>query len=1090
MDDKQTHALSTLSNNERAIRVLDYWHKIEFFESTDIRELEDESPGILSYSTENLSDDPSCLPWITRDQIGKVVDHFNPAKKYSYKLFFGIFERSEIFQQAERIYPLNNENAAEQNLDQGRTCSITVKLDSNGIIDPTSFEFSTVTWALGKLQENLLDGISMDAYEQATENLRSRFYEIMSVADRLKQQHHLPAFLSTFEIIEFLKCMEQWTCFSPQYPAPALYIKIDEVKTKNKSTADDTAIIDLGTLPHLKALPAMLPTQGKIAGRAIPKKKTHSQDDEITILNSFYIRDIERVIMDIKNNGLNNQAPLSRYLAGNSKKKDDLLTTAGQRQIIQMLRLNKMPSGRWPSDDTHAMSLMQQFAINTLEETLTSCGLYSVNGPPGTGKTTMLRDVIANNVVKRADILATLSEAKEAFCSELNLNGKTIHQIIPSLTGYEMVVVSSNNAAVENISQELPQNKSLGNDWHDISYLKSVAQKLAAKHSPPTKEMEKEGIKSIIHPLTDEEECWGLIAVALGKYKNRNKFGKHVFYHPAIKCKAANVPADKYRTLVPALNELATLSFNDAKSAFIKAREGLDEIIAELEKLQNLAEQETVFRLQENKVQKKNHRLLMLTARQAKMHERKPAWWSLNVKQRCRHQALTTAFSYRLATAQAEYNAEHHKWQHLRQELVEARQLCKPIAEKYPMARFPAPDVDLEEPDIQRNAFGQCPALNRARSLLTVKALELHQSWLVAAYKDVKLYDTISALPDAVNGKIMDKETAKAVLQFLFMIVPVVSSTFASVAVQFKNFAKDDIGWLFIDEAGQANPQQAVGALWRAKRTVAVGDPLQIEPVFTIPPNFVETIAEATLGKEWQDWSPGYQSVQTLADRANPYGTKQIAKGIWLGSPLRVHRRCDAPMFSIANAIAYNNKMLHGRENIRSEDDAVWGASCWFDIRGEREGKHFIPAQAYHVQKMIESWYEQHQKLPDVYIITPFKEIKKALKIMLKASMAGVPGHEKWLNGRIGTVHTFQGKEEENVIFVLGLSDENPGATSWASGKPNLLNVAITRAQKRIYIVGSTKIWAGCKYFETAHSLLPHRTAAEGMSKQYNFLHA
>ncbi|MEQ1974338.1 DEAD/DEAH box helicase [Xenorhabdus sp. SGI240] len=324
-----------------------------------------------------------------------------------------------------------------------------------------------------------------------------------------------------------------------------------------------------------------------------------------------------------------------------------------------------------------------------------------------------------------------------------------------------------------------------------------------------------------------------------------------------------------------------------------------------------------------------------------------------------------------------------------------------------------------------------------------------------------------------INNSFENRKVSLALWRLLFMIVPVVSSTFASVGRQFSAFSAGDIGWLFIDEAGQATPQQAVGALWRAKRAVVVGDPLQIEPVFTIPPIFVEAIAKREFGETWRDWSPTIQSVQNLADRVNPYGTMQISKDTWLGSPLRVHRRCNEPMFSIANVIAYNNKMLHGKNQLWPQDEFLWGSSCWFDVSGEAEGKHYVPAQGQHVLTMLKTWLQHNnQTLPDTYIISPFKQVKNQLKVFLQKELRGVEGINQWVNKRIGTVHTFQGKEEKNVIFVLGLSEKTQGAAKWASEKPNLLNVAITRAQSRVYIVGSKRIWSGCQYFDVADEKL------------------
>ncbi len=65
------------------------------------------------------------------------------------------------------------------------------------------------------------------------------------------------------------------------------------------------------------------------------------------------------------------------------------------------------------------------------------------------------------------------------------------------------------------------------------------------------------------------------------------------------------------------------------------------------------------------------------------------------------------------------------------------------------------------------------------------------------------------------------------------LIFPVVSTTFASFDLLSGGIPKDFIDYLFIDEAGQAIPQAAVGALYRSKKVVAVGDPIQIEPVVT-----------------------------------------------------------------------------------------------------------------------------------------------------------------------------------------------------------------------------------------------------------------
>lgn len=1077
MDEKSSINSISEKATEHAIKVLNYWHRMEFFVSTDIKALEDGTEGTLRLTKDELKD-PSCLPWINREQIRRAGENFSPEKKYSYTLYFGIFSRNEIFNRAKRIYPeIANGKIEDPNQDDGRTCSITLIVDSNGEAKRDSFEFSTVTWALGQLEKNGLNGIQLSDYELQTDKLQQHFLDIMTTADNLKNQYELAPAITTFEIIEFLKSMAEWTDFSPELPAPALYIKLKEIKTKKPINLENK--LDDKQLYNLKELSLTLESKNKENITAAITNK-----NEITILNSFYIRDIERVINAIKINRIDLSSPLGQYLCSSGKKKTDLLKPEGKSQLINMLKLSKLPAGRWPAETSHAMSLMQQFAINAIENGLKHCGLYSVNGPPGTGKTTMLRDLIASNIVKRAEVLSSLSKATDAFGEEISVSlGQKTYPVLcllPQLTGFEMVVVSSNNAAVENISQELPQKKSLGKSWQDINYLKPVAQKLAAQDIPLEEgeyvEEQKKGKKYKIEPLHSQNDCWGLIAAALGKQGNRDIFSRRMFFQPIEKC-ITTAPADLYRTLTEAIKQSRAPSFIDAKSDFLDAQQHFQDLINELSKLEELAEDEIKYEKQQRELDKIRFRLLRLDSRLAKLEEERTSLWHFNIKKYCRIRVIKKALILRKKTAQSKLNAEQYKWEKLSSLIIKNRDLYQSFKTKFAGVIFPTYNTDLEDPMIQRTAFGQCSILNNARTNLTVKAFELHEAWLVSAY-DYRFSQSLFILKDVINGNIRDKKAAKALWNLLFMIVPVISSTFASVARQFNALDEKDIGWLFIDEAGQATPQQAIGALWRAKRTVVVGDPLQIEPVFTVPSAFVETIAKREFDEQWHDWSPTTQSVQSLADRANPYGTDQIAKGTWLGSPLRVHRRCDEPMFSIANTIAYNKKMLHGRDNIKIEDDFLWGPSCWFDIEGNTKGKHFVPEQAHHVLSMLTKYIEYYKKLPDAYIISPFKQVKDELNQFLKTKLPNIEGRDKWLKERIGTVHTFQGKEEKNVILILGLSGKNTGAAQWASSKPNILNVAVTRAQKRIYIIGSQNIWSGCKFFAVAHEMLAQEKSA------------
>ena len=349
--------------------------------------------------------------------------------------------------------------------------------------------------------------------------------------------------------------------------------------------------------------------------------------------------------------------------------------------------------------------------------------------------------------------------------------------------------------------------------------------------------------------------------------------------------------------------------------------------------------------------------------------------------------------------------------------------------------------------------------LFEARSAVFLAAMTMHKSFIVAAWQPLR--KSLSAFVNVLTGAIHPDKVPGGVAQLwdaLFLVVPVVSTTFASFPRLFTGMRRESLAWLLIDEAGQAAPQQAVGAIWRARRTILVGDPRQLEPVVGVPEELIGPLLDRC-GAE-PHWAPPLTSAQTLADRANRYGmySGEEDEQIWLGAPLLVHRRCLNPMFAIANGIAYNNKMIYGTED--KKDGKGVAPNRWIDMPASQAEGHWIESQARHALLLVEQITAGQLKNSKgefkVYIITPFRMVSQKIRELL------VERYGDDCEGMSGTVHTFQGKEADAVIFLLGGDPQRPGViANFAGKKPNLVNVAVTRAKRRLYVIGDRKYWTG-----------------------------
>lgn len=897
----------------------------------------------------------------------------------------------------------------------------------------------------------------------------------------------------------------------------------DAAGQESPPAQDGHSLQELLTVAHAAAGVAgddELATHGVvIESVAVSAGRGDESAPDIDFLNSFFLGDLAAVLDDVAAH--ETAGALADYLTVDTAVRADarIDVIANRKVIDDAVSAGRLPKGRWPSDPAHGLTLRQQFAVNgALCELSGTDGLMGVNGPPGTGKTTMLRDVLAGNVVERARRLATLTTSTEAFTQTTHqwtaADGypRRVRQLREELTGFEMVVASANNAAVENVSTAIPARSAIAVEWRaEADYFADIAT--ATMRATARREDESETCEADNTPAS-----WGLVAAKLGNKSNRGTFRSEFWFDktdPRTKQRLpGTVPRMQTRLIQWRDGEAPKRSWADAREAFRRAERRVDELIdarqaAEdrLARFSAAMQDEIAASEHADRLKARLATVAEAARAQADEVERAAAALAEATEDRGRHVEirpglLETLFSLGRAArdwrntlgpldaavqdAQQSRRTAHERAQQLQSESAslavesadneEAR--ARLSAELAALRVHLAADRDRYGPAYPdagrtgRTREWRAPWLDveidEARSELFLAALRLHEDFLADAAGD--MVNGLRAAMEVVAGAHphrLEPEKVRAAWQLFFLVVPMVSTTFASFGRMFSGMGRRSLGWVLIDEAGQACPQYAVGAIWRARRVIAVGDPLQLQPVVTIPPKAQRDIAAAY--DVSGTWIPPHASVQTLADRVSPHGTV-LGRGearAWVSAPLTVHRRCDEPMFSLCNDIAYNGIMVDGVTRGPDEFDGPRiPVSRWLNEAATTTGTHLQSNQIARLREEIETLREAGVAANDMIAISPFREVADQLEL-LDHDYPGL---------RAGTIHTAQGREADVVFLVLGGDPKAPGAKAWAASTVNLVNVAASRAKRRLYVIGDKSAWSAHNYFHQLAAALDNHS--------------
>lgn len=317
------------------------------------------------------------------------------------------------------------------------------------------------------------------------------------------------------------------------------------------------------------------------------------------------------------------------------------------------------------------------------------------------------------------------------------------------------------------------------------------------------------------------------------------------------------------------------------------------------------------------------------------------------------------------------------------------------------------------------------------------------------------------------------------------MLTPCVVSTFFMLPSEMRvaryrdgafndDYLYDFADLLIVDEAGQALPDVAGASFALAKRALVIGDTAQIEPIWSIPGpvdhgNLIGAgLAERDGGRAFRRLSElgktvSAGSVMRIAQQAGRYHAEPaLERGLYLLE----HRRCFDEIIRYCNALCYQGKLIPRRGAKPATGDGADGlpAMGYLHVDGicrqSPGGSRHNPPEAEAIARWLaarKAALERRYGAPlhaIVGVVTPFGAQVRAIARecgKLDIAAGGDAGEMT-----VGTVHALQGAERPVVIFSGVYSKHADGGFIDRSG--SMLNVAVSRARNSFLLFGDMDV--------------------------------
>jgi len=347
-----------------------------------------------------------------------------------------------------------------------------------------------------------------------------------------------------------------------------------------------------------------------------------------------------------------------------------------------------------------------------------------------------------------------------------------------------------------------------------------------------------------------------------------------------------------------------------------------------------------------------------------------------------------------------------------------------PILRSVSSLKMQQMEDELQESVLQKQALSQEIVLLKLREQ-TYKDLLINRLQNVVSYRELHHQTTKKRKLWSV------RKVLEAYSDELFKLIPCWMASPESVSAMFE--MKENLFDLVIfDEASQCFAEYGIPAIYRGKQIVVAGDSKQLQPNDLYQIRYEEDVSNEPI-----------LEIDSLLDLAAQYLPQASLMGHYRSQSL--------DLIGFSNKFFYKNslRLLPHYEQISRNEPAInyiKVEGIWEKNTNEREA-----------QKVVDLVAELHQISPEKSIgVVTFNhkqaELIENLELRIKNANTQIS---------VKNIENIQGDEFDIVIFSVGYAPDANGrllmnfGTLNQTGGENRLNVAVTRAREKIYVVSS-----------------------------------